>query len=1117
MSRARPGSAPASNDGDVSAMLTRIRARVDAWRGFELGPASEAWAEPGSYAPTAEGERPTSETTTILLRHWFRAAPHEMPTARGVERFRYWPHQRRFVETVVYLHEVLGIRSVDALYDTFQVKRGFESFDPWPKLGGQLATGSGKTKMMSLLIAWTTLNALREGSGHLGMGPQVIVLAPGLFVKERLLFDFAPRDRPSVFRSDPVIPPAFEAEWTLPVYGPDTVPMRLDAREPALIVTNIHQLMRVEEEPAEWSTTGRQERLMFDTPNPKKLEAESTPLLSRFRRGAGLLVLNDEAHHVGDEPAHQRYEKAAQNKKDAGIETSDDMAWIRSLRSLHGRARLGLQVDLSATLYEEEGGARTARSVKASAPRLFRHTVVDYPLREAIQDGVVKHPVLERVQVKDAEGEASEPVRANQPDAWLTYQPLIRAGIGRWLKVRDQLRAEGDARKPILFMLAGNQSDAQEIANFLAYGEASREDLAGNRPVTGFVDPHSKERLFVEDDGAGGWRSTVIQVHVGAKENKNEAEWEKVRAVINAVDHDEILNPRAPEPGQPPTLPNPYNVVVSVMMLKEGWDVRNVKVIVPLRTCDSRTLTEQALGRGLRRMHPPELDENGAVYALKEELFVMQHPSFDAIIEEIRDIVDVRSSGEIDHPTEYVRIEPTERAEDREAKDVRLVHFLGERERVSDWRAGFRAPEAPIAERLPWTEDFRDSDVQTFIRDSMSGEDGEGQRFTLSAAPSFRDYDQVIEVAYALPLLRDLRASSSHKNDVKSVVKEHLERRTFRLPMGIPLSFDRAIEAGPESGRLALCNLLRPEVISQVKDALRASLREAIAGRQTDRVAELRVTRAADLAAYPARKQFELVPALRSVFGNGAFESGDELRFAAMADRCSDVLGWLYNHRQGVGFSIEYDWQGHLSHYFPDFVVRVRWAGRVHNLLVEVKGRMDVRDEAKARVGRRYASVLSTHDAEAWHYLLVQEDARVGRADLTWFEALAEPRMSELLRHAEGIRPQDAEAVLAKRLVTRDGIARHVEQLAAEVGGLTYEAMMGEADRGEVDRDRLLVVAEALTTSKHPRLDRAFVDRRSGEEVSGRDLAQRLDRARHGDAAALDDLDVVYRSSGGAS
>lgn len=153
--------------------------------------------------------------------------------------------------------------------------------------------------------------------------------------------------------------------------------------------------------------------------------------------------------------------------------------------------------------------------------------------------------------------------------------------------------------------------------------------------------------------------------------------------------------------GQPVLEDNPYNVVVSVMMLKEGWDVRNVKVIVPLRPCDSRTLTEQTLGRGLRMMHPPILDEDGAASMQKEELYVIEHFFFRSIIDQIHDIVDLKSSDEIEHSREYVPILQKADLTEREAAGVRLVRFEGMREVVPDWRmaAGPCSACSPVAWR----------------------------------------------------------------------------------------------------------------------------------------------------------------------------------------------------------------------------------------------------------------------------------------------------------------------------------------------------------------------------------------------------------------------------------
>ncbi|MCA9544810.1 MAG: hypothetical protein KC613_10485, partial [Myxococcales bacterium] len=660
-------------------------------------------------------------------------------------------------------------------------------------------------------------------------------------------------------------------------------------------------------------------------------------------------------------------------------------------------------------------------------------------------------------------------------------------------------------------LICANSNEAQEITNQLTYGEASREKLDEVRQVTGFVREPGADPLFVEDDGHGGLRSTVIQIHVGEKEERDEAAWASVRAAINAIDHDEIDNPNAAQAGEPKTLPNPYNVVVSVMMLKEGWDVRNVKVIVPLRTCDSRTLTEQTLGRGLRRMHPPQLDEAGAVSTVREELYVMQHPSFSGIIEEIKDIVELRDQDEIDHLPEYLAVTP--RADDqREAVAVRLTQFIGIRERQVPWTEHFVAPEVPRDERAPWIDDVDDLTVATQLYDGASGQETDGQTFILPAVPVWRDYDRLVETVYALPLLRDVQAAFSHKNEVKLRVKAHLERQAFKLPVGLPVDFGRAIAEGPEPARLVLYNLLRPEVVNRTLSLMKAAVAQAMKGSPVDRRVELSERSAADLGPYVARKQHVLEHCERSVFVNGAFDSGDELRFASLLDRCSDVLGWLYNHRQGVGHRIEYDYEGHTRHYYPDFIVRVGWGGHIHNVIVEVKGRKDLLDEYKEQVGVRYAATLSEHDSEPWHYLFVQEDPRTGRTDLDWWESLAKPTLGALFRHLEGL---PADHPLTARALTRQGASRLVQRLALHNGGVSYGHLMEAAEAGEADRDQILIAAEQLATAVEPRYERVFVEVATGESLSEEEVSLRLSRREAGDESALTGVDVVYRALGG--
>jgi type III restriction enzyme len=1018
----------ATNDRELKGqgkVISEVARLVDAWRGFPLGSAREAYPEEEPrYEPISDGEQRLSMTSHALLAHWFRHEPHVLGRSPRTFAFKYWPHQRRLVETIIYLHEVRGIRRTEELYALTGVDPLEAQRDPWAKLGGQLATGSGKTKMMSLLIAWAYLNATLEPDSALGFGRHALVIAPGLFVRDRLLQDFAPRDgSPSVFSFDPVIPPELLNAWDLRVYSPATCPLKLDPEEGALVVTNYHQLLRTRQDAPDLqhlSPEERQMEMLFEDKDPTKLEAIESPLLERFAHSSGLLVLNDEAHHVGDEPAHAQFEQKVRDRAkltttDAAEPVAEAMAWIRSLRRLNGSAtapgRLALQVDLSATLYAEAGASKkqgagaSENDALAFKPfDLFRHTAVRYDLKDAIPDGIVKKPILERVVVTNTTtGEIEPLVRAGQANAWEKYKNILVTGIERWKKVRRQLEDEGDTRKPIIFVLCDNRNEAKEVANYLKFGDAIAADEPERIP-TGFRDSREPgaEPLFLFTDAAGEVHSTVLEIHIGEKENRSEAEWEKVRSAVNAIDHDTIPEPsgRKDGDGHPVMIANPYNVVVSVMMLKEGWDVRNVKVIVPLRPCDSRTLTEQTLGRGLRKMHAPILDDEGAATITNEELYVIEHPSFKAVLDQIRDIIE-EGTGE-DPPREYVPILQREDPAEREAFDVRLPRFEGLTQQQVDWRKSFDVNKLPpLKPKQPWRDEIADAEINTFLKHALENQELAGQSFTLDGATSYQDFDQVIELAYAVPLLKDLRTSYQHKNSVKEVVREFLERRTFALPAGIPLRFGGIMD--PADARIALGNLARPDVINAAKEALLPALRAAIISQRSASQAQMSERRAKGLRNYQALKK-NVVQALRkSTFQQVAVDSVDELKLAVLVDRATDVTGWVYNHRQGVGFSISYDWQGRISQYFPDFIVRAKLGQVFHNFIIEVKGRLDDRDKVKARAGEAHCQLLTEHDPEPWHYLMLIENEPIGREDITWWQNQSKTEMGDLLRHHESL------------------------------------------------------------------------------------------------------------------
>ncbi|MDA4131822.1 MAG: S24 family peptidase, partial [Thaumarchaeota archaeon] len=213
-------------------------------------------------------------------------------------------------------------------------------------------------------------------------------------------------------------------------------------------------------------------------------------------------------------------------------------------------------------------------------------------------------------------------------------------------------------------------------------------------------------------------------------------------------------------------------------------------------------------------------------------------------------------------------------------------------------------------------------------------------------------------------------------------------------------SFARVIEAG-EGVTIALGNLARPDVIEGVRKALLAPLHQAMTAERPSAEAVLSKRNASEVRPYQAIKK-HLMDTTKSSFTRVAVDSADELRAAALLDAAPDVVGWLYNHRSGVGYSIEYGWKGYTSRYFPDFIARAKFGQVFHNFIIEVKGRMDERDREKARRGRRYCEMLTEFDIEPWHYMLLSENPSDSREDIKWWEQRSSKDLAHVWKYHEG-------------------------------------------------------------------------------------------------------------------
>jgi len=492
-----------------------------------------------------------SSTTRALLTHWFQTE-HMMPQADGTVRpFQWFFAQREAVESAIWLYEVERARDPYSLMRYDSSKRISTGMFPedWTRYVLKLATGAGKTKVMSLLMAWSYFHRKYEADSELSTN--FLLIAPNIIVLDRLRTDF---DGARIFFEDPILPANgyegqnWQDDFQLTVHIQDEI--GFVGPEGNLFLTNIHRVFEGDNPPSfeDSDTTG-----YFLGKKPVGKTTDATVDLGVIIRDVpDLVVLNDEAHHLHDEQS----------------------AWFKSIEDISMRLRqkgsqLSAQFDLSATPKHNNGA-------------IFVQTVTDYPLVEAIRQGVVKTPVLP--------DQASRAKLSEKKSAKFTeqYEDYLHLGYLEWSKVYAELLPTG--KKSILFVMTDDTRNCDEVAEYL---ESRYAELKGAVLVI-----HTKNNGEISEASTG----------------KSKEELDKLREASREID-DPL---------------SPYKAIVSVMVLREGWDVQNVVSIVGLRpyTSKARILPEQTLGRGLRRMYREQ--------PVQEKVSVIGSDAFMDFVESIK-------------------------------------------------------------------------------------------------------------------------------------------------------------------------------------------------------------------------------------------------------------------------------------------------------------------------------------------------------------------------------------------------------------------------------------------------------------------------------------------------
>ena len=514
-------------------LVNRLRPRIRAWR--EAG-------YPG-----------VTEITKRLLEHWTN--PEEFDSRR------FFFCQLEAAETLIWLSEGPATEKVgvDIPSDggTFQ------------RLCAKMATGSGKTVVMAMVIAWHVLNKATHPQDA-RFTRNILVIAPGLTVKSRLgvLEPSHPENYYEAFR---IVPSAL-----------------LDKlRQSRVVVRNWHAL--------NWETEEKIARKRgVDKRGAKSDEAYVREVLGDIANARNILVINDEAHHAWRVPTGSKVEGVARD------EIEEATKWIGGLDRIDGSRSILACYDFSATPFAPSGK-------RSSGEALFGWIVSDFGLNDAIESGLVKTPrvVIRDDAVPDAKtyksrlyhiyndsevkDDLNRRARPEEPLPDLVMNGYYLLGYD-WRETGREWAARPANTPPVMITVANRTETAARIKYAFDHYKVRIPELC---------DP---ERTLHIDSKVLGQAEAAEEpiAEVGSGESKQIADGSPTRKLTKRQQA-ELLRRQVDTVGRPGKEGAPIQNVISVGMLSEGWDAKTVTHIMGLRAFTSQLLCEQVVGRGLRR------------------------------------------------------------------------------------------------------------------------------------------------------------------------------------------------------------------------------------------------------------------------------------------------------------------------------------------------------------------------------------------------------------------------------------------------------------------------------------------------------------------------------------
>jgi type III restriction enzyme len=892
------------------------------------------------------GYENATQITKQLLRHW---------SAKDRSR-RLFFCQLEAAETMIYLNEILasGRRTkwkpkvskedygrmlrgerpeiaaemgTSDYFPTLADQPSNPDWTPLNRMGCKMATGSGKTVVMAMIITWAFCNRARV-PGDDRFPNAVLICCPNLTVRERL----------QVLRPDH--PGNYFDEFDM---APSILRPLLNHGR--VLVTNWHAFA-----PASPHSEGGSNYAVVDK-GDERPDAFARRVLGDLYGKGKILVLNDEAHHAYRPKSAEKSARRQKNDTEVGEATSEDIeeatVWIEGLDKLNQAVGIQCTMDLSATPFYLQGTGHIPGSP-------FPWLVSDFGLVDAIESGITKIP---RLPVSDTTGRpdskffrlwdeiksqchSSEMLRGKpKPEAvWKYGQAAFNTLASQWKERFEYHKIAKPGQQfipPVIIVVCDNTDIAQYFFEKIS-GETEEEVtvMEGKKEKTMRVKRFNPGGVPFEALANTEEKTITLRIDskllneaeaslTGTKQKESERLRELIANVgIRGTDGENIRS------------------VVSVQMLTEGWDANNVTQILGLRAFGSQLLCEQVVGRGLRRMNYDfYIDEQGREMLSPEYVDVYGIP-FSVIPFKGR---QTNQAEPDDRPKNHVQA-----LEERSGFEIRFPNVEGY---VVD------LPDPDIVCDVATVESLKIEPLKTptsvFVMPQVGVREGFVGSMDFERQEHNRDefYEehhlQTIQFEAARQILMRL---TDHQDGKLRNLSRH---RLFPMILTIVEEYchSRIDWSGQPKQELALEIYMRPlvEMLTaaiQPKDSSGADRLLPVINRFSPWGSSADVNFTTVRQCYPTQKsQVDQVVLDTQTWEQSVshhIEESDHVRH--------------YVRNDHMGFSIPYEFMGISHAFFPDFIVILK---NGFFLVLEVKGMMDEQQKAKFEAAKRWCRAVN--------------------------------------------------------------------------------------------------------------------------------------------------------------